>query len=98
MAEAEPAASTGTDPFKETGAKVVIKNVDMTEEMQQATVDISVAALEKFMIEKDIASHIKREFDTKYVATWHVVVGNNFGIYVTHDGSIVVIALRHHPV
>ncbi|KAF8328445.1 dynein light chain type 1-domain-containing protein, partial [Cantharellus anzutake] len=84
MAEPEPAASTGTDPFNQTGAKVVIKNVDMTEDMQQATVDISIAALEKFAIEKDIASHIKREFDTKYGPTWHVVVGKNFGSYVTH--------------
>ena len=87
MAEPEPAASTGTDPFRETGAKVIIKNVDMTEEMQQATVDISIAALEKFSVEKDIASHIKREHDTKHGPTWHVVVGKNFGSYVTHGRS-----------
>lgn len=64
--------------------KAVIKNVDMTEEMQQETVDIASAALEKYNIEKDIAANIKKEFDRRYGPTWHVVVGKNFGSYVTH--------------
>jgi len=28
-------------------------------------------------VEKDIASHIKKEFDKKFGATWHVVVGKS---------------------
>lgn len=28
---------------------------------------------------------IKKEFDKKYGPTWHVVVGRNFGSYVTHE-------------
>ncbi|KAK2463693.1 hypothetical protein APHAL10511_004444 [Amanita phalloides] len=65
--------------------KAIIKNVDMTEEMQQESVDIASAALEKFNIEKDIAAQIKKEFDRRHGATWHVVVGKNFGSYVTHE-------------
>ena len=34
--------------------KAIIKNVDMSEEMQQESVDIASAALEKYNIEKDI--------------------------------------------
>jgi dynein light chain LC8-type len=64
--------------------KAVIKNVDMTEEMQQETIDIATAALEKYNIEKDIAAHIKKEFDRRFQPTWHVVVGKNFGSFVTH--------------
>ena len=64
--------------------KAVIKNVDMSEEMQQETVDIASAALEKYNIEKDIAAQIKKEFDRRHGPTWHVVVGKNFGSYVTH--------------
>ena len=30
-------------------------------------------------------SDIKKEFDKKYGPTWHVVVGRNFGSYVTHE-------------
>ena len=64
--------------------KAVIKNVDMTEEMQQEAIDIATAALEKYNIEKDIAAQIKKEFDRRYQPTWHVAVGKNFGSYVTH--------------
>lgn len=47
-------------------SKAVIKSVDMSEEMQQEAVEVSTQALEKYNIEKDIAAHIKREFDKKY--------------------------------
>ncbi|KAF8892070.1 dynein light chain type 1-domain-containing protein [Infundibulicybe gibba] len=67
------------------GPKAIIKNVDMSEEMQQESVDIASAALEKFNIEKDIAAQIKKDFDRKYGPTWHAVVGKNFGSYVTHE-------------
>lgn len=66
------------------GPKAIIKNVDMSEEMQQESVDIASAVLEKYHIEKDIAAQIKKEFDRRHGATWHVVVGKNFGSYVTH--------------
>ena len=69
---------------KENIPKAVIKNVDMSEEMQQEAVDIASAALEKYNIEKDIAANIKKEFDKRHGPTWHVVVGKNFGSYVTH--------------
>ena len=46
-----------------TEQKAFVKNSDMTEEMQQDAVDIAAAASEKYKIEKDIASFIKKEFD-----------------------------------
>jgi len=67
------------------GPKAVIKNVDMSDELQQEAVDIATAALEKYNIEKDIAAQIKKEFDKRHSPTWHVVVGKNFGSYVTHE-------------
>ena len=63
--------------------KAVIKNADMSEEMQQDAVDIATQALEKYNIEKDIAAFIKKEFDKKYNPTWHCIVGRNFGSYVS---------------
>jgi dynein light chain LC8-type len=65
--------------------KAVIKNADMTEEMQQDAVEVATQAMEKYNIEKDIAAFIKREFDKKYNPTWHCIVGRNFGSYVTHE-------------
>ena len=57
--------------------KAIIKNSDMTEDMQQA--------IDSYNIEKDIACYIKKEFDRKHNPTWHCVVGRNFGSYVTHE-------------
>ena len=45
--------------------KAVIKNADMSEDMQQDAVDCATQALEKYNIEKDIAAYIKKEFDQK---------------------------------
>ena len=78
---------TGSAPKDTNGAggpKAIIKNVDMSEDMQQESVVIATAALEKYNIEKDIAAQIKKDFDKRYGPTWHVVVGKNFGSYVTH--------------
>ena len=57
--------------------KAVVKNADMTEDMQQDAIDISTQALEKYNIEKDIAAFIKKEFDKKYNPTWHCIVGKS---------------------
>ncbi|GAX25984.1 dynein light chain LC8-type [Fistulifera solaris] len=65
--------------------KAVIKNADMTETMQQDAVDVASKALSDYNIEKDVACAIKKEFDKKHGPTWHVIVGRNFGSYVTHE-------------
>ncbi|KAF9896950.1 Dynein light chain 1, cytoplasmic [Lobosporangium transversale] len=62
-----------------------IKNADMSEDVQQEAVECAIRAFEKYTVEKDIAAHIKKEFDKKYGATWHCIVGRNFGSYVTHE-------------
>ena len=43
--------------------KAVIKNADMSGEMQQEAVACTTQALEKNNIEKDIAVYIRKEFD-----------------------------------
>ena len=84
-----------------TDRKAVIKNADMSEDMQTDAVECATQALEKYNIEKDIAAYIKKEFDKKYrynwtnkenleitaklSPTWHCIVGRNFGSYVTHE-------------
>jgi dynein light chain LC8-type len=37
------------------------------------------------LVEKDIASFIRREFEAKYNPTWHCIVGRNFGSFITHE-------------
>ncbi len=64
--------------------KAVVKNADMSEDMQQDAIDISTQALEKFNIEKDIAAFIKKEFDKKYNPTWHCIVGMEHSLALTN--------------
>ncbi|MCO5558042.1 hypothetical protein L7F22_011617 [Adiantum nelumboides] len=65
--------------------KAIIKNADMSEDMQQDAIECASQALDKYNVEKDIAAYIKKEFDKKYNPTWHCIVGRNFGSYVTHE-------------
>ncbi|CAH8449838.1 unnamed protein product [Schistosoma turkestanicum] len=83
--------------------KAVIKNADMSEDMQSDLVSICSEALEKYSIEKDIAAFIKKECDKKYNPTWHCIVGRNFGSYVTHEtkhfiylyiGQVAILAFK----
>jgi dynein light chain LC8-type len=56
--------------------KAVIKNADMSEDMQSDVVECATQALEKYNIEKDIAAYIKKEFDKKYRYTNYVLKNN----------------------
>ena len=38
-----------------------------------------------FQAQPSVKKNDKQEFDKKYNPTWHVVVGRNFGSYVTHE-------------
>ncbi|XP_006835760.1 PREDICTED: dynein light chain 1, cytoplasmic-like [Chrysochloris asiatica] len=67
--------------------KIIIKHLDMSQEMQKDALDIASQALDKFCIEKHIAAYIKKEFDKKYGPFWHCVVGRNFGSCVTHKAN-----------
>ncbi|KFP48619.1 Dynein light chain 1, cytoplasmic, partial [Cathartes aura] len=68
----------------------VIKDMDMSEEMQQDSVKCAIQSLEDCNIEHDIAGHIKKisVFDRKYNPTWQCTVGRNF---VTHKTSHFVL-------
>ncbi|MCJ1312709.1 Dynein light chain [Agyrium rufum] len=72
-------------PEKKGKLEAQIKSVDMNEDMQQEAVELATEAMEKFTIEKDIAQYIKKEFDSRKGATWHCIVGRNFGSFVTHE-------------
>ena len=68
-----------------TEKRAVIKNADMSEDMQSDAVQCMTQAMDKFNVEKDIAAYVKKEFDKKYNTTWHCIVGRNFGSYITHE-------------
>ncbi len=62
-----------------TSKKIIIKQVDMDEDMQVEVADCALRAFEKNTIQDDIATYIKKEFDEKHNPTWHCIVGRVFG-------------------
>jgi dynein light chain LC8-type len=52
--------------------------------MQTDAIEIAQEAIGSFMLEKDMANFIKKEFDKKYTPTWHVIIGKSWGSFVTH--------------
>lgn len=57
----------------------IVKNSDMSDEMQKSAVECAKEAMDHHKIEKDIASYIKKHFDKEFSPTWHCIVGKNFG-------------------
>ncbi|TGZ66866.1 hypothetical protein CRM22_005095 [Opisthorchis felineus] len=71
-------------------SKAVVKNVDMDKQMERHALELCADAMKRFDLEKDIASHIKKDFERKYGATWHCIVGRSYGSFVTHEpGSFI---------
>lgn len=62
--------------------KAVIKNADMSEDMQQDAVECATQALEKYNIEKDIAAYIKKVTNT-HIPTSATFVSNIFHVTFT---------------
>ncbi|RBR20533.1 hypothetical protein FVER53590_00649 [Fusarium verticillioides] len=80
-----PKPNTAESPVAREKLEAQIKSADMTEDMQQESIEVAQEAMAKFTIEKDIAQHIKRTFDERKGPTWHCIVGRNFGSFVTHE-------------
>ena len=65
--------------------EVVIKSTDMSEDMQDEVIKIASHALELYRFEKDIAAHVKREFESGNPGSWNCIVGKIFGASVAHE-------------
>ncbi|CEM10982.1 unnamed protein product [Vitrella brassicaformis CCMP3155] len=62
--------------------------------MHAEEIDFAIAAAKKsfqslirndIRLWQEVAEAIKKEFDAHYKGTWHVIVGQHFGAFVTHE-------------
>lgn len=67
------------------GDRVVVKSVDMPEELQNDAINAAVTEIDEGSVEKDVAAFIKNEFDKKHGPNWQCVVGRNFASLVTPE-------------
>ncbi|KAL7065609.1 hypothetical protein AAHC03_025442 [Spirometra sp. Aus1] len=65
--------------------KLVIKAVEMPNDMQNEVFEVTQTALQRCSLEKDIAGYIKKAFDSKYGKNWQCITGKHFGSFVTHE-------------
>lgn len=63
----------------------VLRAADLADEIQTRVFEIAQDAIDNYKIEKEIAAYVKKEMDQQYGPTWHVIVGESFGSYVTHE-------------
>lgn len=58
----------------------------MTEEMQAEVIEVAKEAVNTHAQARDIACEIKKAMDRRSGGgTWHCIVGQDFGSYVTHE-------------
>mmetsp|Transcript_13430 Transcript_13430/g.22921 ORF Transcript_13430/g.22921 Transcript_13430/m.22921 type:complete len:97 (-) Transcript_13430:349-639(-) len=75
---------------------LTIKACDMNETMQHDAIEVAKRAIANSKVEKEMAEHIKKEFDKLYGPNWHCVVGKSFGSYCTHEsGNFIYFYLQN---
>lgn len=68
---------------------VIIKATDMSDDLK----DQILAVIKELMapltdnksLERDVAHEIKVRLDKEFEPTWHVIIGKNFGSFITHE-------------
>uniref|UniRef100_A0A0G4HWC9 Dynein light chain n=1 Tax=Chromera velia CCMP2878 TaxID=1169474 RepID=A0A0G4HWC9_9ALVE len=65
--------------------KVVIKNQEMPDDLVKDVSEQAKQAFETCKCERDIADQLKEYLDKNHSPTWNVIVGAQFGSYVTHE-------------
>ncbi|KAJ8610340.1 hypothetical protein CTAYLR_003853 [Chrysophaeum taylorii] len=70
---------------KEPSRKVCLHRVEIPEDMKADAILYADNALDKMTLPQDVATDLKKHFDSEYGGTWHCVVGANYGSSVTHQ-------------
>mmetsp|Transcript_67021 Transcript_67021/g.131982 ORF Transcript_67021/g.131982 Transcript_67021/m.131982 type:complete len:89 (-) Transcript_67021:42-308(-) len=70
--------------------KMVVKSHEMEPEMLEFVQSQIAYAIEHYNSEREIATHMKTEFEDTYNGTWHCLVGRHFASYVTHEKGMYV--------
>ncbi|EPR63233.1 dynein light chain [Toxoplasma gondii RUB] len=74
---------------------VVAKGVDMSRERAAFAVEAAkkgyIALLKNDLkYWQEAAQMLKEEFDASFGGSWHVIVGQHFGAYVTHEAKQMI--------
>lgn len=91
MAAVDKKAGEGEN-VRVTDRKATVLNSEMPEDMTLNAIELCNQALDKCKEgtpnqEREIAKHVKEQFDKQYGAAWHCAFGSNFGSHCTYEGG-----------
>eukprot|EP00992_Anisonema_acinus_P003827 TRINITY_DN14178_c0_g1_i1.p3 TRINITY_DN14178_c0_g1~~TRINITY_DN14178_c0_g1_i1.p3 ORF type:complete len:111 (+),score=47.36 TRINITY_DN14178_c0_g1_i1:78-410(+) len=103
MASADKAKGEKEGEGRAVERKATVNVADMPEELQMKALEYTNAALDKWKDgatnqEREVAKHVKQQFDQNHSPTWHCVFGRNFGSHVTFESKCFVYLTigQHH--
>jgi len=80
-----------------TASSYKVLHNDMNDELIQHAIELTLDGVEKSLVEKDIATYLKKEFEIKYGkdedgnrCCWQVICGDVFGCSLTHKTKTVM--------
>lgn len=65
--------------------KLTVHFSDVAQDLQIAAIEKAAGMLESKNAFNEISKEIKKVFDKEFYPSWHCVVGNNFGAYVSNE-------------
>ena len=76
-------------PLKYNPEEVMVVKVDMAQDMFNFAMDVARECMGKFKKEDEpgMAKHAVDRFNEEYGEHWMSVVGDNYGVDVTHEGN-----------
>ena len=76
-------------PLKYNPEEVMVIKVDMTQDMFNFAMDVARECMGKFKKEDEpgMANHTVNKFNEEFGEHWMSVVGDNYGVDVTHQGN-----------
>uniref|UniRef100_A0A7S1J0L9 Dynein light chain n=1 Tax=Eutreptiella gymnastica TaxID=73025 RepID=A0A7S1J0L9_9EUGL len=87
---------------KVTDRKATVIASEMAEEMMLTAVELCNQALDKCKEgttnqEREVAKHVKENFDKQYGAAWHAAFGSNLGCHMTYEaGKVLFLSIGAH--
>merc|ERR1719198_728019 len=78
-----------------------ISFTDMSDEYQEKVFEICRNAYKmqhdgELKYYKDMAQYVKRELEEKFKDSWHVIIGTNFGSFVTYEHKSMILFWLEH--
>eukprot|EP00668_Euglena_longa_P011310 GGOE01013704.1.p2 GENE.GGOE01013704.1~~GGOE01013704.1.p2 ORF type:complete len:106 (-),score=33.58 GGOE01013704.1:210-527(-) len=80
------------EPVRVLDRKATVLRSEMPEEMTATAVEYCNQALDRLKEgipsqERDVAKHVKEQFDKQYGACWHCAFGSHYGMHVSYEAG-----------